>query len=410
MSRVRRTVSAIAFGLALGACADPTGTGEPIGTLPRPITDAERAVIGASNGFAFALLQKVNGADPDSNLFISPLSVSMALGMTMNGTAGETMSEMRGMLGFGDLPLAEVNASYRSLIQLLRGLDDRVDFRIANAIWFDDQFPVEDPFVQTTTEFFDANVASRAFDDPATLREINDWVNTATSGRIEKILDDIPSDAVMYLLNAIYFKGDWTTRFDPEATTLEPFAGVAGPAVVPLMHVTDSVRYADVNGTQFVELPYGGGAFAMSVVLPPPDVDIDAFVAALSEQQWNALVTAAVRQPVTVVLPKFTLERKYTLNDPLQALGMHRAFGGGDFSPMSQAFGDKLEVSTVKHDTFVEVDEEGTEAAAVTAVEVVVVCACGPIYPLFRADRPFLFAIRERLSGTILFLGKVGRF
>ena len=235
-------------------------------------------------------------------------------------------------------------------------------------------------------------------------------VSAATAGKIEEILDEIPPDAVMYLLNAIYFNGDWTTRFDPQATKVEPFAGVAGTATVPLMHVTDSVRYADVNGTQLVELPYGGGAFAMSVVLPPPDADIDAFIAALSEQQWNALLAAAVRQPVNIVLPKFTLERKYTLNEALQALGMLRAFGGGDFSPMSKALGHKLEVSTVKHDTFVDVDEEGTEAAAVTAVEVVVVCACGPTYPLFRADRPFLFAIRERLSGTILFLGKVGRF
>jgi serpin B len=251
-------------------------------------------------------------------------------------------------------------------------------------------------------------VAPSDFRDPSTLDLINDWANTSTAGKIDRILEEIAEDAVMYLINAIYFNGDWTTSFDPEDTDQHPFTGIGGSSTVTLMHKGDSVAYAEVNGTKIVELPYGGGAFAMSVVLPSEGTDVNAFVDATSQQQWDALHAATVVQPVMIWLPKFTLERDYNLNEPLQSLGMRLAFGGGDFTPMSNALGHKLAVSEVKHKTFVDVNEEGTEAAAVTSVGMVVVCACGPTYPVFRADRPFLFLIRERLSGTILFLGKIG--
>jgi serpin B len=402
--------AALLAAVALAACADATGPGvRPIARLPRPLTDAERTVIGASNGFAFSLMRQLNADAPDSNLFISPLSVSMALGMTMNGTAGQTLDEMRTTLGFAAIPLADANQSYKSLIALLRGLDPRVDFRIANSIWHEQSFPVEPAFLQTTNDFFDAEVAARDFGDPGTLQAVNSWVNAATAGKIDRILDEIPGDAVMYLINAIYFNGDWTTTFDPDDTEPQPFSGIAGSTTVPLMHKSDSVAYTEANGVQAVELPYGGGAFAMTVVLPPQGSDINDLVAGMSQASWDALHAAMAPQQVLVWLPKFTLERDYELKNALQGLGIHLAFGGGDFSPLSSTMGDRLEVSEVKHKTFVDVHEEGTEAAAVTSVGVVVVCACGPTLPVFRADRPFVFAIRERNSGTILFIGKIGR-
>ena len=394
--------------LALAACSDPVGPGRgSIRELPRPLTDAERAVIGANNAFAFSLLRQVNSAEPDSNLFVSPLSVSMALGMTMNGTAGATQAEMRTMLGFEDVSIADANEAYRSLIAMLRGLDPTVDFRIANSIWHEQGFPVEAAFLTTVSDYFDATVAPRDFTDPATVQDINDWVNAATLGKIERIIEMIPGDVIMYLINAIYFKGDWTTSFDPDATTAQSFSGLGGTTSVPLMHKQDDVAYADVNGTQVVELPYGGEAFAMSVVLPPAGTDINELVDGMSPPEWNALHDAMTVQPVLVWLPKFELQRKYELKSALQPLGMRLAFHGGDFTPLSQPFGDQLEVSEVKHKTFVAVDEVGTEAAAVTSVGVSVVCACGPVLPAFRADRPFVFVIRERLSGTIMFVGKV---
>lgn len=407
MSRTLRAVVPV-LALAIAACSDPAGPrAHPIAQLPRALSDAERAVIGASNSFAFSLMSRLNAEQPDSNLFISPLSVSMALGMTMNGTAGETQNEMRTMLGYGALTLLDANESYRSLLDLLRGLDATVDFRIANSIWYDDLFPVESTFIATTGDYFDAEVAARDFADPATRDVINDWVDAATAGKISEIIDDIPPDAVMYLLNAIYFKGDWTTSFDPKKTKQEPFTGTGGTVPVPLMYTLDSLKYADVNGTLAVELPYGGGAFAMTVVLPPPGTDVNAFIAGMTPVEWNALHTALATQEVMLWLPKFRLERDYLLNDALQALGMRQAFFGGDFTPMSQSRGYDLRVSEVKHKTYVDVNEIGTEAAAATSVEIIEVCACNPV---FRADRPFVFAIRERLSGTILFVGKIARF
>lgn len=407
MLPARRAILPV-LALALAACSDPVGPGRgSLGDLPRPLTDAERAVIGASNDFAFSLLRQVNSVAPDSNLFISPLSVSMALGMTMNGTAGATQAEMRTMLGFDDVSIADANEAYHSLIALLRGLDPSVDFRIANSIWHEQSFPVEASFLTTVTDYFDATVAPRDFTDPGTVQAINDWVSAATLGKIDRIIDVIPGDVIMYLINAIYFKGDWTTSFVADATVQQPFAGVRGTTNVPLMHKQDSVAYADVNGTQAVELPYGGEAYAMSVVLPPEGTDINEFVDGMSRQQWNALHDAMSVQPVLIWLPRFELQQKYELKSALESLGMRLAFHGGDFTPLSKALGDQLEVSEVKHKTFVAVDEVGTEAAAVTSVGISIVCACGPVLPAFRADRPFVFVIRERLSGTILFVGKV---
>lgn len=407
MSRMLRAVVPV-LALAIAGCSDPAGPpARPIDQLPRALTDAERAVIGASNEFAFSLMRRLNVEQPDSNLFISPLSVSMALGMTMNGTAGTTQDEMRTMLGHGGLSMPDANASYRSLLDLLRGLDATVDFRIANSIWYDHLFPVESTFIATTRDYFDAEVAASDFDDPATRDVINDWVDGATAGKISEIIDDIPPDAVMYLLNAIYFKGDWTTSFDPKNTKPAPFSGTGGTVPVPLMYTLDSLKYADLNGTLAVELPYGGGAFAMTVVLPPAGTDVNAFVAGMAPDEWDAVHSALTMQEVMLWLPKFKLERDYLLNDALQALGMREAFFGGDFTPMSQSRGHDLRVNEVKHKTFVDVNEIGTEAAAATSVEIIEVCACNPV---FRADRPFVFAIRERLSGTILFVGKIARF
>lgn len=409
MPLMRQAVVSLAA-VALVACSDPTGpVRRSIDELPRPLTDSERSLIEASNGFAFSLLRQVNAEAPDSNLFLSPLSVSMALGMAMNGTAGETQQEIREALGFGNMPLADANQSYRSLIDMLRGLDDRVDFRLANSIWYEQTFPVEPGFLEITTDYFDAEVAAVDFRDPGTVDEINAWVDDATAGKIERILDVIPGDAVMYLINAIYFKGDWTTTFEAKNTHDAPFAALGGQVTVPMMQKDDSIAYANVNGTQIIELPYGGEAFAMSVVLPPPGTDINTFIANLTPQQWDALHGAMRGHNVRLYFPKFKLESEVQLKNALRALGINLAFSGGlgDFSPMSSTMGDRLEISRVKHKTYVDVDERGTEAAAVTAVEVVAVCACGPQLVEFRADRPFVFAIRERLTGTILFVGKV---
>ena len=408
--RVRGLFAAIV--VATAACNDSSGPSESakrITALPRALSSGEQAVISASNSFGFSLLRELDRTRADSNIFMSPLSASMALGMTMNGAAGQTFDEMRSSLAFGSRTSAEINQSYRSLIDLLRGLDSKVDFRIANSIWYRDGFPIESSFVTESQQFFDAKVAGLDFSAPSAPSTINGWVDQSTNGKIDAIIDgQIDPAVVMYLINAIYFNGSWTTRFDKAQTRSEPFTTVSGTtAPIMMMRRTGAVRVAQTADAQVIDLAYGGDAYAMTILLPKIGRPIRDVVAELTAESWQAAVANVATTTVEVQMPKFTLRWAATLNDPLQALGMRQAFapGGADFTRMSQARGKDLYISAVKQKSFVDVHEEGTEAAAVTSVEIRETSAPAAI----RVDRPFVFAIRERLSGTILFLGKIVR-
>jgi serine protease inhibitor len=404
----------VAIAAVVAACRDataPSGGARRITALPRALSSGEQAVIVASNAFGFNLLRELDRTRSDSNIFMSPLSASMALGMTMNGAAGQTFDEMRSTLGFGAQPSAEINASYRSLIEMLRALDRTVDVRIANAIWYREGFPFETSFLDESKQYFDAKVAPLDFAAAGAVPTINDWVKASTNGKIDNIVDGpIPGDVVMYLINAIYFNGSWTTRFDKSLTKPDQFMTVDGSAApIAMMHRTDTVRVAEMADAQVVELPYGGDAYAMTIILPKPGKSIAALVSALSADSWETTVAAATSENVELYTPRFSLRWEALLNDPLQSLGMRQAFQGdvADFTRMSRAAGNQLYISKVKQKSFVDVHEEGTEAAAATSVEISVTCTCGP--RVIRIDRPFVFAIRERLSGTILFLGKIVR-
>lgn len=404
---------AVAVVTLSAACNDPNApAGAPrITALPRALSSGEQAVIGASNAFGFNLLRELDRTRGDSNIFMSPLSASMALGMTMNGAAGQTFDEMRATLAFGTRPSSEINASYRSLIDMLRGLDKTVDFRIANSIWYRAGFPFETTFLDESRQYFDARVSALDFASPNAVPTINGWVNTSTNGKIDKIVDGpIADDVVMYLINAIYFYGSWTTRFDKNLTRPDQFTTVSGTtAPISMMRRTDTVRVAETADVQVVDLPYGGGAYAMTIVMPKQGKSIASAVSALTAESWASAIAGVAPRSVELQMPKFTMRWEALLNDPLQSLGMRLAFQGdrADFTRMSQSAGNRLYISKVKQKSFVDVHEEGTEAAAVTSVEVRVTCACGP--QVIRIDRPFIFAIRERLSGTILFLGKIVR-
>ena len=236
---------------------------------------------------------------------------------------------------------------------------------------------------------------------------INGWVNDRTHGRIPTILDRIEPDDVMFLINAIYFKGSWRAKFDPAETRTAPFHGVDGDRSVSLMHRQGTISMAGGDGFRAVDLPYGDSSFTMTVILPDPDRSVDAIAAALDESSWSALVGRFRNHGIDLYLPRLMLEWKRDLIPDLEALGMRDAF-----DPMRASFSGissrpDLYISTVRQKAFVQIDEEGTEAAAVTSVGVTVTSA--PLYEPFRVDRPFIVAIRERLSGTILFMGKVVR-
>jgi serine protease inhibitor len=390
--------------LALAAaCAETPSAPTPLDSLPRELTAAEQAVIASSNEFAFDLFRESDRRFGDGNVFLSPLSASMALGMTMNGAQGETLNEMRSMLGFGELELRQINESYRDLIALLLDLDPSVDTRIANSVWYRNGFPFDQSFLDLVADYFSAEVQGIEMVD-ADKATINDWVSDATGGKIRSIVDGITPLHVMFLINGIYFKGSWTRQFDPAATRDAPFRLEDGRNVqVKMMKGTLPFGHRQMNGYQVIDLPYGNGAFSMTILLPDQPGGVDALAASLDPVEWAAATTDLPRRELELHLPRFRIEYKQELNETLKALGMNAAFGRADFSGMSSSHGRELFVSRVVQKSYVEVNEEGTEAAAATSVEIIVVSAPPAVY----VDRPFLFAIRERFSGTILFIGKV---
>jgi serpin B len=393
--------------LLLAACSDPLGPGaDPITELPRALTASELSVIAHGNKFGLDLMRAVAARDDRANVILSPLSASMALGMTLNGAAGGTFDAMRSTLGFDGMTQEEINDAYAGLIELLTTLDPQVTFDIANSVWANKDVPFHDPFLQAVRDAFDARVESRDFADAATLKAINDWVSDSTDERIPTILDSLNPDLVMLLVNAIYFEGSWTTRFDPDKTRRASFRRDDGSTVeVEMMNVSDAdVFSGGAQGYSALELPYGGAAFSMVVVLPDQPGDLRGFLEVLDDTQWTHIMEGLHSGSLDQIsMPKFTLDYDAYLNDALEAMGMGVAFRpGADFTNMTP-LGNEVCISFVRQKTFIEVDEQGTKAAAATAVGV------GPTsISAFIVDRPFVFAIRERLSGTILFLGMVG--
>lgn len=396
--------------LALGACTgSPTEPGTPppaLTALPRSLTSAEQSVIAASNRFSFALFGRVSSAQRDSNVFVSPLSASMSLGMATNGAAGQTYDEMRTTLQFGNASQGDIDAGYKSLIALLGSLDPAVKMQVANSVWFDKSFPVKAGFLDTVRTFFDAEAQPLDFSNAAAaVSTINGWVKTKTNGTIPSLIDGIDSGEILYLVNAIYFKGKWRDRFDPQTTAPGDFHAAGGSVQrVPVMHREGTIAYAAGPGWQAVDLPYGDSAFSMTVVLPADDVET--FVDSLTPAFWSSLTAAFVPRQVDLKLPRLTLDYSRLLTDDLESLGMRAAFdpNSADFSRMSPL---ALYVTRVQQKAFVAVDEDGTEASAAT-VTGFAPTSVETITPVV-IDRPYLFVIRERLSGTVLFMGKVTR-
>ena len=408
-----RAAVAILTSLGIASCSsvtEPAGAPTELRSLPRELTSTEQHLVDASNDFSFALWSKVNTAETGSNVFISPLSASFALGMTLDGAANSTFDQIRSALQLDGLSQAEINSGYRSLIALLTSLDPGVTMRIANSIWYRQTLRVNQSFVDDVRAYFDADAQGLNFSDVnGSLATINGWVNQKTNGKIPSILDDITSDNVMFLINALYFDGSWREQFDRAKTTDDVFTiapGMTQP--MRLMHRQGELSYTETPTYQAVDLPYGNTAFTMTVLLPKADVDVETVAAALTSVSWRSLTASFDATEVDLALPKFQMSFKRTMNDDLSALGMADAFiaGHADFTRMSPD-GLGLYLSFVTQKTFVDVDERGTKAAAVTAVGVSVTSF--PAYRVMRVDHPFVFVIRERLSGTVLFMGKVVR-
>jgi serine protease inhibitor len=408
-----RSVRLIAVVMVIAACQDPAapkraGAPAALTALPRALTGSETAVVAANNRFAFHLLRAMPARGVDSNIVISPLSASMALGMAMNGAAGATYGDMRAALGFDSLSMAAIDTSYLSLITLLRGLDPQVDFRLANSVWIRQGFSVKPTFLQAVGHFFDARAQNLDFSTADAPKTINAWVNEATNGKIPTIVDGIPPNEMLYLINAIYFLGSWRDGFNVSDTRSEAFHLASGTdADVMMMHRQGPAGWTWRSDVSVIDLPYGNSAFTMTILLPNPGHTLDEMVAGLTATRWDSLTSSIDGLQVELAMPRFSFRGDYRLNEPLSDLGMARAFSdAADFSEISDVAG--LAIDAVKQKTFIKVNEEGTEAAAVTSVSMRVTSVpAGP--QVVRIDRPFLFALRERFSGTIFFVGLIGR-
>jgi len=395
----------VVFLLSIFGCNSTEPT-EPL----RMLSSYEAKIVEADNSFGLKLFKEINAKETDSNVFISPLSISMALGMTYNGAVDSTEKAMRNTLEFGDLSLLEINESYKSLIELLRGLDSDVEFNIANSIWYDYAWPFKETFLNICSEYFDARVAGLDFGNREAVKDtVNNWVDENTNGRIEEILDYVDPFAVMYLVNAIYFNGNWTYQFNGEDTKDTLFYLPGGlTKECKMMEVKSKFKYFEDSLLQAIDIPYGKGNYSMTVILPGYGKDIDLLLAGLTQERWDDWMNSFSEDSVNLFFPKIRLEYKTDsiLIEVLKDMGMEVAFGTGGFTKMTES--PAIGISRVIHKTFLEIDEEGTEAAAATVVEMIWESAGGGEgSPVMRINRPFLFAIRENHSGTILFIGKI---
>jgi serpin B len=372
------------------------------------LTKKSAELIEADQQFAFELFKEVYALSDAENVMISSLSTSYALGMTFNGASGTTKDAFRDVLHFGDLTDQEVNESYKELMSQLVTLDKEVQFSIANSIWYKLGYNVLEDFISTNQEYFDAAVEELDFSDPQAVDIINGWIEEKTNDKIKDMLDFIPSNAVMYLINAIYFNANWKYQFDPEDTYSGDFMlKEGGTHRTDFMQVEGTFNYTNQEDFTAVELPYGDSAFSMVVLLPKPGISAADIVEEMDAESWNSWFEFSYPNNVLVELSKFKYGFKSLLNDPLINLGMGIAFtDAADFSNITPGGG--IFISRVIHQTFIDVNEEGTEAAAATIVEMIESSAGGGP-TLFRADRPFLYLIKENSTGALLFMGKVGK-
>lgn len=359
--------------------------------------------------FAFDIFKKLNEEDANENVFISPISISQALAMAYNGADTTTKQAMEQVLGFSETERDIVNESYFNLMNYIESADNKIELANGNSIWVRKGVNVKSKFIRTNENYFNAEVNTLDFSGDNAVDTINKWIDKATKGMITGILNPpIPDDAVMYLRNAIYFKGKWSDQFNPKYTYDGHFAAVDGSLQkVKMMNKPKaSVKYAGTDEYKAIRLPYGEGKIAMYVILPSEGTNINDFIAGMTAEKWDEIRGCLKdTEDVFVKIPRFKLE--YGTKDlvkSLTSLGMGEAFGeNADFSVIT----DDVYISRVLHKAIIEVNEEGSEASAATIVEFIMGAMRDPV--TFIADRPFIFIINEDVTDTIIFMGKAGR-
>jgi len=378
----------------------------PSEPVPISLTTDQTALIESGNEFAFDIFKNIiSGENEGKNVMISPLSISSALSMTINGANGETREAMLEALRLKGITVDAVNKAYRDLTKALISVDKRVLISIANSVWTEDDFNVKKAFIDVLTQYYDAQ--SEAFDinDPNAPARMNAWIENKTNGLIKDIIESLDDNTVMLLINAIYFKGKWASEFDRTKTENLPFYLTSGSVNVPMMKQKSDFSVYEGNGFVMAEFPYGQGNFVMDVILPDQSSSLSGTMNLITDANFNGWISQMRKRETDVTFPKFKYGFKKKLKDVLSNMGMGIAFtDAADFSNISEQY--DLLINEVTHQSFIETDEEGTEAAAATVVEIGLT-SVGPSSFEFRMDRPFIFIIRETTTNSILFMGRV---
>lgn len=359
----------------------------------------------SSNTFGLRLFKQLQNDSEEQNVFISPASIMLALAMIYNGADCTTKTQMQDVLELKKMNIEELNLAAGALMARLEGADTTVKVVIANSVWAKRDFPFKETFIEITRQAYNADIFPLA-----TAQEINNWVSEKTAGKIAKIVEKINRRDIMYLINAIYFKGSWASKFQEDATREQDFTLLSGQTIRhPLMKQSGNFSYWEDNTLQAIKLPYGNGEFTMMVFLPRKEFDFGQLLDTLTIDYWQRKWRNSGERYGTIALPRFTIEYDITLNDALQTLGMIAAFSKFDanFSKLWHKNPDiNAYVEQVRHKTFVKVNEEGTEAAAVTSIGLVVDSLPPPPFEMI-VDRPFVCAIVEESTGLILFVGSI---
>lgn len=401
----------LAASLLLTGC---DGLSKKAVTVPKPddsiLNAFQTSIVDQNNDFGFQVYQGL-GSDAE-NRMISPVSIGMALDMTYNGANGDTKTAMADALKIPGVELAALNKNNLALLYFLSTADPKVTLDIANSLWLQKDFKFSTDYIGIVKDFYRAAAEELDFSNPKSADTINKWVKDNTQGMIEAIVEPpINPQTILFIINAVYFKGEWTHPFNKDLTTDQTFYAQGGETVtVPMMYQSGSFDYLKGQGFQALRLPYGDEErMAMVVFLPDEDSSLEQFQTQLTAANWRTWLPQFENKQGSLMLPRFTMEYEKSLNQVLTDLGMGVAFepGKADFSGMMAADSNQdVYISDVKHKTFIQVDEVGTEAAAVTSVEISVTSMPQNDFDL-NFNRPFFYAIQDRDTGAILFMGSV---
>ncbi|HEX7494120.1 MAG TPA: serpin family protein [Bacteroidales bacterium] len=378
----------------------------PTDPVPIALTSDQISLISSENSFAFDIFKKVIETSTQSeNVIISPLSISSALSMTLNGANGETRNAMLAALRLNGLTPEIINNSYKDLTEALLNVDKRVLISIANSVWTEKNFMVKKPFSDILGRYYNAESKSFNITDPMVPNQINSWIESKTNGLIKNMIDKLDQRTVMLLINAIYFKGKWNSQFDKEKTVQGSFYKSGGSTTqVPMMKQTSEYKIYNGEGFTLAEFPYGQANYVMDILLPDDSNGINSIMPLINDNSIKGWISQMSERKADVTFPKFKYGYKTDLNDILTDMGMGIAFtDNADFSNISDI---NLLISMVKHQAFIETNEEGSEAAAATIVGISTTSMPAGPY-ILNINHPFLYLIRETSTNSILFMGRV---